>query len=91
MTRCNFAKISSRDSVRQPGHEPVDGADLFPDAPKAKISKSSRREIAASLLSPSSMITKIIECKCGHKGKVRIPLARAGGPFRCVKCQNRTP
>jgi hypothetical protein len=91
MSKRDFSKMRDRVNVQRLGHEPCDGADLLPDAPKSRLSKASQRAKAAGLISPSTMITKMIQCQCGHKGKVRIPLARAGGPFRCVKCQNRTP
>lgn len=87
MSKRDFSKMSGRANILRQGHEPCDGADLFPDAHKSRLSKASQRAKAARLISPSTMITKMIECRCGHKGKVRIPVARASGPFRCVVCK----
>lgn len=90
MSKRDFSKLKGADNIQRRGFEPRGGADLFPDAPRSRLSKASQRDEAAGLLSPSMMITKIVECRCGHRGKVRIPMARAGGPFRCVVCKKGT-
>ena len=63
-------------------------SDLFPDAPKIGTSKPSHK-VAGRTVAPA-MITRLIRCQCGHAGKVRIPITRASGPFRCVICKAAT-
>ncbi len=70
------------------GHEPVTGADLSDKFHRPVKRKSSARTEAAEL-TRGQMMTKLISCRCGHSGKVRIPVERAAGPFRCVKCGAR--
>lgn len=84
--RRNFARLKAQSNIARRGHEPLDGANLFPDAPKSKLSKAALRAQVKDLVKPSTMITKVIECRCGHRGRVRIPLARSAGPFKCVVC-----
>lgn len=91
MTGRNFSKMRTRQNIAGRGHEPIDGGSVAIGAPKARTSKADLRNQIQGLASSSTMITKMIECTCGHRGKVRIPLSRADGPFRCVKCQTRTP
>lgn len=86
MSRRDFLKAAARQNVAARGSEPVDGGNLLFAAPRQRKPKAESRQEASSLMSPSSMVTKIIECPCGHKGKVRIPMARVAGPFRCVIC-----
>jgi hypothetical protein len=86
MSRRDFAKMRTRQNMARRGSEQVDGGNFTFGAPCRSKSKADERKEAAGLLSPSTMITKNITCPCGHKGKVRVPLAKAGGPFRCVSC-----
>lgn len=86
MTKRDFSKARARQSIADRGFEPMDGGDIPFGKPRRYKPKVDDRKEASSLISPSTMITKMIECRCGHKGKARIPIARAGGPFKCVKC-----
>lgn len=90
MTKRDFSKASARKNIADRGFEPVDGGDIQFGKPRRRKSKAEDRREAAALMSPSTMITKTITCRCGHKGKVRIPAARVGGPFRCVICGRQT-
>lgn len=87
MTRRDFSKARARLNVASRGCEAVDGGDLLFVAPRQRKPKIESRREAQSLMSPSTLITKMIECACGHRGKVRIPAVRASGPFRCVVCK----
>ncbi|TDX88469.1 hypothetical protein EDE05_102446 [Neorhizobium sp. R1-B] len=94
MTARDFAKNRVRQRMSRKGAECVTGGGpwLGEGSPPRRLkSKIEARQEASALTSPSTMITKTIICRCGHKGKVRIPVARAEGPFRCVKCQTRKP
>jgi len=86
MTKRDFSKARALRNIADHGFEPVDGGDVPLGKPRRRKSKASLRKEAAAMMSPSTMITKTLTCRCGHKGKVRIPLARAAGPFRCVIC-----
>lgn len=36
----------------------------------------------------AEVITRILKCRCGHRGKIELPMAMlAGKKFRCSKCQ----
>lgn len=94
MTVRDFAKSRMRQRMSRKGAEGITGGGPWlgeRSAPGRKKSKQQQRQEAGSLISPSTMITKAIECRCGHKGKVLVPITRANGPFRCVKCQTRMP
>lgn len=89
MSKRDFAKARRFANMSNRGYEPVAGSDLAPSIPKRAISKVSQSAEAASMVSAGTMITKAITCRCGHKGKVRVPMARINGPFRCVMCNSR--
>lgn len=94
MTVRDFAKSRMRQRMSRKGAEGITGGGPWRgerSAPGRQKSKQQQRQEAGSLISPSTMITKTIKCPCGHAGKVRIAIAQADGPFRCVKCQRRTP
>ncbi|MDQ1198830.1 hypothetical protein QE435_004540 [Rhizobium sp. SORGH_AS 787] len=87
MTGRNFEKLRRDQAVLRLGYEPRDGMNLIPGKiRKKKKTKAQLRAEAASLTNPDTMITKMIECRCGHRGRVRVPLARSEGPFKCVVC-----
>lgn len=88
MTRRDFGKDQSRRNVARRGAEAIDGSTHFGQPRKRKPKSEARRE-TADMMSPSTMITKLITCECGHSGKVRIPIFKAGGPFRCVSCRKQ--
>ena len=87
MTGRNFEKLRKDQAVQRLGSESRDGMNLTPGKiRKKKKTKAQLRAEAAGLINPDTLITKSIECRCGHRRRVRIPLARAGGPFKCVVC-----
>lgn len=90
MTKRDFSKARALRNIADHGFEPVDGGDVPLGKPRRRKSKASLRKEADALMLPSTMITKTLTCSCGHVGKVRIALARADGPFRCVKCGRRS-
>lgn len=89
MTRRDFSRANQRDTMRRNGHEPTYGSDLFPALPRTHKPRQMQRTEADAMMSPSTMITKAIECRCGHKGRVKVPFSKVTGPFRCVKCGSR--
>lgn len=88
MTNRNFEKARRFARVASRGHDPVSGADLSGGIRKPAKHKSSLRAETNDLMH-GQMMTKAISCRCGHRGKVRIPVENAAGPFRCVKCGSR--
>lgn len=86
MTGRNFQKLRKKQAVARLGYEPRDGMNLIPSKIRKRKSKAQLRAETKGLTTPNTMITKMIECRCGHRGKVRIPLARSNGPFKCVIC-----
>ncbi|MDR6589529.1 hypothetical protein [Agrobacterium tumefaciens] len=86
MTGRNFEKLRKEQAISRLGYEPRDGMNLIPGKIRKRKSKAQLRAEAKGLTTPNTMITKMIECRCGHSGKVRIPLARSAGPFKCVVC-----
>lgn len=90
MSKIDFHKARRAANMSSRGHEPVSGSDLAPKFRKPRKSKAAQRTDLAKLMSSDTMITKTIACRCGHKGKVRVPVSKASGPFRCVKCKTRT-
>lgn len=86
MTRRNFPKLRKEQAVARLGYEPRDGMNLIPSKIRKRKSKAQLRAETKGLTTPNTMITKMIECRCGHRGKVRISLARSNGPFKCVIC-----
>ncbi|OBZ96740.1 hypothetical protein ADU59_03090 [Pararhizobium polonicum] len=90
MTRRDFSKMRMRQNAVIRGSEPVDGDDLLFAAPRQRKPKAAIRAEANSLISSSTIITKMIECACGHRGRVRIPAVRANGRFKCVTCGRTT-
>lgn len=89
MARRNFTKQRGRDLIRRQGHEGVDGALPLGLFAMRVLSKAEQRKAAVAATSPKTLVTKLIRCTCGHSGRVRIPLARTSGPFKCVACGKR--
>lgn len=86
MTGRNFEKLRKEQAISRLGYEPRDGMNLIPGKIRKRKSKAQLRAEAQGLTTSNTMITKMIECSCGHSGRVRIPLSRSGGPFKCVIC-----
>lgn len=87
MTGRNFEKLRKDQAVLRLGYEPRDGMNLIPAKVRKKTkTKAQLRAEAAGLTSPDTIITKMIECRCGHRGRARIPFSRSAGPFKCVVC-----
>lgn len=82
----NFEKLRKELAISRLGYEPRDGMNLIPGKIRKRKSKAQLRAEAKGLTTQNTMITKMIECRCGHRGRVRIPFAKAAGPFRCVAC-----
>jgi hypothetical protein len=82
----DFKKLKGLRNIALRGYEPRDGMNLIPGKIRKRKNKAQLRAEAKSLTTPNTMITKMIECRCGHRGKVRIPLVRSAGPFKCVVC-----
>lgn len=83
----DFRKLEGWRKVALRGHEPRDGINLLPGKiRKKKKTKAQLRAEVAGLINQDTLVTKLIECRCGHRGRVRVPLARSAGPFKCVVC-----
>lgn len=92
MSKRNFARELTRQRIARSGSESLSGDYVPSGPPRARRSKASLREettaVLASLAATIS-ITIALSCRCGHKGKVRVPLKEPRPKFRCIKC-NRT-
>lgn len=82
----NFEKLRKQQAILRLGYEPRDGMNLVPGKFVKRKSKAQLRAEADGLTTPGTMITKVVECRCGHRGRVRVPLSRSTGPFKCVVC-----
>lgn len=88
MSNRNFEKARRQANMSNRGYEPARGSDLAFGLPKTVKSKAQQSTEAAALIA-GAMMTKEIACPCGHRGTVRIPVEKASGSFRCVKCLKR--
>lgn len=75
----DWSGAASRSRARRQGTEAAGGAAGRVNGAKA------HREAA-----DAAMITKILRCSCGHRGKVEIPAAMlVGRRFKCSACGRR--
>ena len=78
-TRLDWHRAAGRSRARRQGTEDAGSAGGRGNGTKA------RREAA-----DAEMITKILRCLCGHRGKVEMPAAMlAGRKFKCSACGRR--
>lgn len=71
MSKRDWSKAAGRSRVARQGAEAV-----------GRAGKGARREA-----DDAEMVTKILRCVCGHRGKVELPAALlAGRRFRCTSC-----
>ncbi len=90
MSRRDFSKSRATQIVAQKGFEDINGGFFGqPTVKPRRPTKADLRKEAGAAIAGAKLITKIIQCQCGHKGKVRIPVARVRGPFRCVVCKTK--
>lgn len=74
MTRRDWSKNADRQRIARQGAESI-----------GQPRRGARKEAAAA-----EMVTKILRCPCGHRGKVELPASMlAGRKFRCTKCDRR--
>lgn len=90
MTARDFAKSRMRQRIARKGSEAITGGRVAVGPPAPRQSKAQLRAEAIAAVAAARFITKMIECRCGHRGKVRLPISRAQGPFRCVICGRQT-
>lgn len=90
MTARDFAKSRMRQRIARKGSEAITGGRVSVGPPAPRPTKAQLRAEANAAFAAASFITMLIECRCGHKGKVRIPVSRANGRFRCVICGSQT-
>lgn len=90
MTRRDFSKFNSRRNAIVRGFEPAAGGLPLFGVPATRPSKSAMRDELATVIDPDAAIVKIIQCKCGHEGRIKIALSKSRGPFRCGQCGRKT-
>ncbi|MBN9219233.1 MAG: hypothetical protein J0I79_14875 [Mesorhizobium sp.] len=92
MTGRNWDRERDRSRVARRGAETIDGAGVRHGPPAARKPKEKlRAEIEAST-TPGVTVAKLLVCCCGHRGTVRVPIAKLGrAKFRCQRCKELTP
>lgn len=76
MTARNWDKARDRSRIGRQGAESVG----------TKV----RRRSVAQEAAAAEIVTKILRCQCGHRGKIELPAAMlAGRHFKCTACGRR--
>lgn len=76
MTARNWGRARDRSRIARQGVETVG---------RKQRGRTAAREAAAA-----EIVTKILRCACGHRGKVELPAAMlAGRRFKCTACGRR--
>lgn len=85
MTSRDWNKARDRSRIARQGAETVEGAGVRRGPPAARKAKASLRAEIDEVAAPGVMVTKLIVCRCGHRGTVRVPIDRLGSVrFRCT-------
>lgn len=92
MTKRNFTREQNRQRIASCGSESLNGNYVPSGPPRVRTPKAVHREevnAALAALGATISITVALSCRCGHKGKVRVPLKEPRPKFRCVKCNRK--
>lgn len=75
VSRCrDWSKATGRDRIARQGAE---------SARTGRAGAGAAREAASA-----EIVTRVLRCRCGHRGKVELPAELlAGRKFRCSKCR----
>ena len=85
----DFSKARHAKIIAQKGFEDINGSFFGEPRNVPRPTKADLRKEANAAVAGAEFITKFIECRCGHTGKVKIPISRVRGPFRCISCRER--